>query len=43
MTRKYSLIIDGDASGYSAYVPELTTILVTGGSHCNTTRQLQGL
>jgi len=32
MTRKYSLVIDGDASGYSAYVPELPTILVTGKS-----------
>jgi predicted RNase H-like HicB family nuclease len=32
MTRKYSLVIDGDSSGYSAYVPELPTILVTGQS-----------
>ena len=32
MTRKYSLIVEGDASGYSAYVPELPTILVTGTS-----------
>jgi predicted RNase H-like HicB family nuclease len=32
MTRKYSLLIDGDSSGYSAYVPELPTILVTGES-----------
>ncbi|MGA3203307.1 MAG: type II toxin-antitoxin system HicB family antitoxin [Bryobacteraceae bacterium] len=32
MTRKYSLVIEGDASGYSAYVPELPTILVTGSS-----------
>ncbi len=32
MTRKYSLIIEGDPSGYSAYVPELPTILVTGQS-----------
>lgn len=30
MTRKYSLVIEGDATGYSAYVPELPTILVTG-------------
>ena len=30
MTRKYSLIIEGDETGYSAYVPELPTILVTG-------------
>ena len=33
MTRKYSLVIDGDSKGgYSAYVPELPTILVTGES-----------
>ena len=32
MTRKYSLVIEGDESGYSAYVPELPTILVTGQS-----------
>ena len=29
-TRKYSLVIEGDSSGYSAYVPELPSILVTG-------------
>jgi len=32
MTRKYSLLIEGDESGYSAYVPELPAILVTGRS-----------
>jgi len=32
MTRKYSLIIEGDEAGYSAYVEELPTILVTGRS-----------
>ena len=32
MTRKYSLVVEGDAGGYSAYVPELPTILVTGDS-----------
>jgi predicted RNase H-like HicB family nuclease len=32
MTRKYSLVIEGDSSGYSAYVPELPSILVTGAS-----------
>ena len=32
MTRTYSLMIEGDESGYSAYVPELPTILVTGKS-----------
>ena len=32
MNRKYSLVIEGDASGYSAYVPELPSILVTGRS-----------
>jgi len=30
--RKYSLVIEGDANGYSAYVPELPSILVTGAS-----------
>lgn len=29
MTRKYSLIIEGDAAGYSGYVAELPTVLVT--------------
>ena len=32
MTRKYSLVVEGDAKGYSAYVPEIPTILVTGRS-----------
>jgi predicted RNase H-like HicB family nuclease len=32
MTRKYSLAIEGEAGGYSAYVPELPAILVTGES-----------
>ena len=32
MIRKYSLVIEGDSTGYSAYVPELPAILVTGGS-----------
>ena len=32
MTRKYSLVIEGDSNGYSGYVPELPTILVTGES-----------
>ena len=32
MTRKYSLLIEGDESGYSAHVPELPSILVTGKS-----------
>jgi predicted RNase H-like HicB family nuclease len=32
MTRKYSLIIEGDDGGYSGYLPELPTILVTGNS-----------
>jgi len=32
MTRTYSLVIEGDANGYSAYVPEIPTILVTGAS-----------
>ena len=32
MTRKYSLVIEGDQTGYGAYVPELPGILVTGRS-----------
>ena len=32
MTRKYSLAIEGDPTGYSAYVPKLPTVLVTGRS-----------
>ena len=32
MIRKYSLLIEGDAGGYSAYVPEIPTIVVTGES-----------
>ncbi|MGB6942943.1 MAG: type II toxin-antitoxin system HicB family antitoxin [Bryobacteraceae bacterium] len=31
-SRKYSLLIEGDESGYSAHVPELPAILVTGKS-----------
>jgi predicted RNase H-like HicB family nuclease len=38
MTRKYSLLIEGDESGYSAYVPEIPTILVTGKSIDELTR-----
>ena len=32
MIRTYSLIIEGDGADYSAYVPELPTIVVTGNS-----------
>ena len=32
MTRNGSLVIEGVSAGYSAYVPELPTILVTGRS-----------
>jgi predicted RNase H-like HicB family nuclease len=32
MTRTYSLLVEGDESGYSAHVPELPSILVTGRS-----------
>jgi predicted RNase H-like HicB family nuclease len=32
MIRKYSLVIEGDDAGYSGYVPELPTILITGNS-----------
>jgi len=39
MTRKYSLLIEGDESGYSAHVPELPTILVTAKSVDELTRR----
>ena len=39
MTRTNSLLIEGDESGYSAYVPELPTILVTGKSEEELTRR----
>ena len=32
MTRTYSLLIEGDESGYSAHVPQLPATLVTGKS-----------
>ena len=32
MTRKFSLAIEGEPGSYSAYVPELPAILVTGAS-----------
>jgi predicted RNase H-like HicB family nuclease len=32
MTRKYSLVIEGDDAGYSAYVAGLPAIMVTGNS-----------
>jgi predicted RNase H-like HicB family nuclease len=32
VVRTYSLIIEGDGPSYSAYVPELPTIVVTGNS-----------
>jgi predicted RNase H-like HicB family nuclease len=32
MTRKYSLVMESGPNGLSAYVPELPSILVTGGS-----------
>ena len=39
MIRKYSLLIEGDESGYSAHVPELPAILVTGRSVDELTRR----
>ncbi len=30
MTRKYTLAIEGEPGSYSAYVPELPAVLVTG-------------
>jgi predicted RNase H-like HicB family nuclease len=32
MIRKYSLVMESGPTGYSAYVPELPSILVTGSS-----------
>lgn len=32
MTRKYSLVLESGPTGLSGYVPELPSILVTGGS-----------
>ncbi len=32
MTRKYSLVTERGPAGFSAYVPELPSILVTGNS-----------
>ena len=38
MTRTYSLVVEGNPScGYSAYVPELPTILVTADSYAQLT------
>jgi len=32
VTRKYSLVIESGPAGFSGYVPELPSILVTGSS-----------
>ena len=32
MIRRYSLVVESGPTGYSAYVPELPSILVTGSS-----------
>lgn len=32
MTRKYSLVMESGPTGFSGYVPELPSILVTGDS-----------
>jgi predicted RNase H-like HicB family nuclease len=42
MIRKYSLLIEGDESGYSAHVSELPAILVTGRSVEELTRRATG-
>ncbi len=39
MTRTYSLVIEGDESGFSAHIPELPSILVTGRSIEELTRR----
>ena len=30
MTRKYSIVVEGEPGSYSAYVPELPSIVITG-------------
>lgn len=42
MTRKYSLMIEGDGESYSGYVRELPTILVTGASIEELTERAKG-
>ncbi len=42
MIRKYSLVIEGDAAGYSGYVPELPSIVVTGASARGVDRSREG-
>jgi predicted RNase H-like HicB family nuclease len=32
MTRKYSLVMESGPTGFSGYIPELPSILVTGSS-----------
>ena len=32
MTRKYSLVMESGPTGFSAYIPELPSILLTGDS-----------
>ena len=39
MTRKYSLVMENGHAGWSGYVPELPSILVTGGSEAELTER----
>jgi len=39
--RKYSLLIEGDEGAYSAHIPELPAILVTGRSVDELTRRAE--
>ena len=42
MTRKYSLVIESGPTGYSGYIPELPSILVTGTSTDELTTRATG-
>ncbi len=42
MTRRYSLVIEGSEGSYSACVPELPTILVTGQTMNELTERASG-
>ncbi len=39
MTRKYSLVMENGPAGWSGYVPELPSILVTGQSEAELTER----
>ena len=41
MVRTYSLIIEGDAAGYSAYVPDLPGCIATGTTEAQVRHRIQ--